>query len=145
MVSNERKAHLQKLQSVSLTPILQEESTDAIASTSHTCASQKNVSDQMDVSSKLRLTLLKCLEGILIKAKQLLSMKGALAFAPGQSLEARMVLSYSGKPPHMVTPKKNGDFSCDGSCPNWKSLGICSHSVAGSGRNKWKASRISLS
>lgn len=41
-----------------------------------------------------------------------------------------MVLSYSGKTPHMVTPKKGGDFSCDSSCPNWKPMGICSHSVA---------------
>ena len=55
---------------------------------------------------------------------------GAIAPAPGQPSEARMVLSYSGKTPHMVTPKKIGDFSCDSSYPNWKSLGICSHSVA---------------
>ena len=41
-----------------------------------------------------------------------------------------MVLSYSGKPPHLVTPKQTGDFSCDSSCSNWKLLGICSHSVA---------------
>ena len=63
-------------------------------------------------------------------AKKLMETDGAIAPAPGQLPEARMVLSYSGKPPHMVTPKRNGDFSCDSSCPNWKSLGICSHSVA---------------
>ena len=47
-----------------------------------------------------------------------------------------MVLSYSGKMPHMVTPKKGGDFSCDSNCPSWKSMGICSHSVAVAEVNK---------
>ena len=42
-----------------------------------------------------------------------------------------MVLSYSGKSPHMVTPVKGGGFSCDSNCANWKSLGVCSHSIAG--------------
>ena len=31
--------------------------------------------------------------------------------------------------PHLVTAKKNGQYACDNDCPNWKSLGICSHSV----------------
>ena len=30
----------------------------------------------------------------------------------------------------MAVPKKGGDFSCDANCPNWKSLGLCSHTVA---------------
>ena len=30
----------------------------------------------------------------------------------------------------MVTKKKTGQYCCDGTCPNWKSLGICSHTVA---------------
>ena len=47
-----------------------------------------------------------CLEGIWIKAKKLMETDGALVPAPGQLPEARMVLSYSGKPPHMFTPKK---------------------------------------
>ena len=29
-----------------------------------------------------------------------------------------------------MTCGKNGRYSCDSDCPNWKSLGICSHSVA---------------
>jgi len=40
-----------------------------------------------------------------------------------------MVLSYSGKVPHLVVSSKMGDFICDSNCPNWKGLGICSHSV----------------
>ena len=73
---------------------------------------------------------LTCVEGIFRKAKELLLKENAIVPAPGQSSEARMVLSYTSKVPHMVTPTKGGVFSCESSCPNWKSIGICSHSVA---------------
>jgi len=72
---------------------------------------------------------LKRLEGIWGKATQLLSSDGAIAPAPGQNSEARMVLSYSGKATHLVVSSKTGNFICDFNCPNWKGLGICSHSV----------------
>ena len=71
-----------------------------------------------------------CVEGIWTKATELLQKDNAIVPAPGQSSEARMVLSYSNKVPHMVTPTKAGGFSCDTNCPNWKSIGICAHSVA---------------
>ena len=29
-----------------------------------------------------------------------------------------------------MTRKKSGQYCCDGTCPNWKSLEICSHSFA---------------
>lgn len=67
------------------------------------------------------------LEGIRVKAKQLIDTEGAIVNAPGQPLEPR---SYGRKTPHMVTPQKGGNFSCDSSCPNWKSFGICSYSIA---------------
>ena len=41
-----------------------------------------------------------------------------------------MVLSRSGKRPHLILPCKGGRFKCDSDCLNFKSLGICSHSVA---------------
>ncbi len=41
-----------------------------------------------------------------------------------------MVISKSGKRPHLVTPKKNGSMTCDSDCPHYKSAGICSHVVA---------------
>lgn len=54
-----------------------------------------------------------------------------LPSAPGQESEARMVLSYSGKVPHMAVPKKGGEeFSCDVQCSNWKAMGICSDTLA---------------
>ena len=87
---------------------------------------QITTSSELSVDVSTAATLVNipitCLEGIWIKAKKLMETDGAIVPAPGQLPEARMVLSYSGKPPHMVTPKKNGDFSCDSSCPNWKSL-----------------------
>ena len=70
------------------------------------------------------------------KASKLVSDDTAIAPAPGQDSEARMVLSYSGKAPHLVTPKKGGDYSCDSSCPNWKAMGICAHCVAVAEINK---------
>ena len=142
MSQDQRKAHLGKLQSVSLSMMVEEQPPDTMASTSQTCSSRENVNAALQISASSELSVdistasslvsipQKCLEGIWIKARQLLHTDGAIVAAPGQLPEARMVLSYSGKPPHMVTPQKNGDFSCDASCPNWKSLGICSHSVA---------------
>ena len=76
------------------------------------------------------------LEGIWTKASEQISTNDAIVPVPGQDSGARMVLSYSGKVPHMVTPKKRGEFSCDSSCPNWKSMGICAHSVAVAEVNK---------
>lgn len=72
---------------------------------------------------------LKCLEGIWGKATRLLNSDDAVAPAPGQKPETRMVLSYSGKTSHLVGFNKTGDFICDSNRPNWKGLGICSHTV----------------
>jgi len=41
-----------------------------------------------------------------------------------------MVVSHSGQWPHLVIPGKGGQFKCDEHCLNYKSLGICSHTVA---------------
>lgn len=84
----------------------------------------------LESASKQVNVPLNCLEGIWAKASQLMNNNNAIVLAPGQDPEACMVLSYSGKVPHMVTPKKGGEFCCDSSCPNWKAMGICSHTVA---------------
>ena len=52
------------------------------------------------------------------------------------SEEARMVLSRSGQRPHLVVPCKGGKYKCDPDCANFKSLGICSHSVVVAEVNK---------
>lgn len=72
-----------------------------------------------------------CIEAIWHKAAELLQTDSAMVPAPGQSPDARMVLSYSGKQPHLVVPsKKGGGFDCDTNCPSWKCLRFCSHTVA---------------
>ena len=54
----------------------------------------------------------------------------SIVSAPGYPKGSKMVKSTSGKRPHLVKCAKGGRFSCDSDCPNWKALGICSHSVA---------------
>ena len=61
------------------------------------------------------------------KASSLLTEPNAVVLAPGCDPCSRMVKSSSGQRPHMV---KTGQYCCDGTGPNWKSLGICSYSVA---------------
>ena len=82
--------------------------------------------DAVKVSACTNLPLT-CVEGMWMKAIKLLQEENAIVPAPGQSAEARMVLSSSSKTPHMVVPTKGGGFSCDSNCPNWKSMGLCAH------------------
>ena len=150
MTPEQRKNHLTKLESVALKSTIEGDALDPLCpelsnlteSTLPQLSSRSNDDSSVEVSpSGLSVDVsraatlvnvpIACLEGIIMdKSKKFLETDGAIAPAPGQLPEARMVLSYSRKAPHMVTPKKNGDFSCDPSSPNWKSLGICSHSVA---------------
>ena len=41
-----------------------------------------------------------------------------------------MVASRSGQRPHLVISGKGGQIKCDENCLNYKTLGICSHTVA---------------
>lgn len=125
MSPEQRKKHLSRLQSLTVA--------DHDSSQGGTASVTPSISAlSVDVSAVAQqLTIpLKCLEGMWAKAKELIGTEGAIASAPGQPQEARMVLSYSGKAPHLVIPNKGGNFSCDSSCPNFKSMGLCSHSVA---------------
>lgn len=121
MSSQQRKEHLLKLQSVSVKPLTS-------FSSSQMVVAHELPLDVETAAAQLNIPI-SCLEGIWSKASKLLVTDGALTPAPGQSSKARMVLSYSGRVPHMVVPKKNGEYSCDSNCPNWNSMGICSHCV----------------
>lgn len=78
----------------------------------------------------LRLPL-SAIQGIWKEASELGSDPTAISAAPGYGTECRMVISKHGKRPHLVSKGKPlGKFSCDNNCPNWKSLGLCSHVVA---------------
>ena len=61
------------------------------------------------------------------KARELLTDEKSICMVPGDNSKDCIVKSSSG---HIVTAKKTGQYACDGECPNWKSLGVCSHSVA---------------
>lgn len=70
------------------------------------------------------------LEPMCAKAKELTETDEAITLAPGQSPLVRMVLSRTGKRPHLVTPKRKGGFACDDGCPHYCSSGLCSHVIA---------------
>lgn len=87
------------------------------------------LSVDLDSFSDEVLTPLAVLKSIWKKAKDLLAKSNSICPAPGGKLDC-MVESYSGTHPHLVSAKKSGQFACDANCANWKSLNICSHSVA---------------
>ena len=136
MNSEQRKKHLHQLQheqvfdsfntSSLASKSISQESTPQIPPLS---VSVESASEQVNIP-------LNCLEGVWAKAVELINTSNAIVPAPGQDPEVRMVLSYSGKVPHMVTPNKGGEFCCDSNCPNWKAMGICSHTVAVAEVNK---------
>ena len=76
------------------------------------------------------ITPTEVLKAIWKKASELLHEPNSLSLAPGQDDKARVVKSYSESRPHLVTRKRSGQYTCDDKCPNWRSLGICAHSVA---------------
>ena len=82
------------------------------------------------------ITPVEVLKAIWRKAYELLHEPNSVLHAPGQGDNTRMVKSYSGSRPHLVSRKKNGQYACDSMCPNWRSLGICAHSVAAAEDNK---------
>ena len=132
MNSQQRQKHLSKVHSAVLSDIQISESNSVLHSSSFSSCTTANDDLSVDASTAAKSTNLPitCVEGIWNKAKELLQKENAIVPAPGQSSEARMVLSYSSKVPHMVTPTKGGGFSCDSNCPSWKSVGMCAHSVA---------------
>ena len=102
----------------------------------HTTLPSSSVSEDKLLSvavndfSALVITPVEVLKAIWRKAYELLREPNSISRAPGQGDNARMVRSYSGSRPHLVLHKKSGQYACDNMCPNWKSLGICAHSVA---------------
>ena len=124
MTAQQRQRHLSWVHSVSLMEA------DDTSSHSNMRRGDGKLSMDAETLAKSSNLPIACVEGILNKASELLHKENAIVPAPGQSSEARMVLSFSSKMPHMVVPTKGSGFSCDNNCSNWKSIGLCSHSVA---------------
>ena len=88
-----------------------------------------SISNEQFHSDDLKIPLTS-IKGIWKKAEELLVQPDTTVAAPGCEKGSKMVKSKSGKQPHLVKCGKGGRISCDNDCPNWKSLGICSHCVA---------------
>ena len=145
MTESQRRAHLDKVATSEIEPSATSStlfscSTETIApplthsdsnarqslSTSSSSTPRQLSVDMTSVAAEVTIPQ-PCLQGIWKKAEELLNSQGSITAAPGNSEEARMVLSRSGQRPHLVVPCKGGKYKCDPDCANFKSLGICSH------------------
>ena len=75
------------------------------------------------------------IEGIWSKAELLLSTPQAMVKIPGGGPKDRFVLSASRSEPHQVKARRGSDYKCDDKCLHYKSVSICSHTVAVSQSN----------
>jgi len=90
----------------------------------------------MPLSSRLSIPSA-AIKGTANKAAEILQEDSAITNAPGHPGNAKMVISHSGKRPHLVLPKKkSGGLSCDDDCPQYKSAKLCSHVVAAAQYNR---------
>ena len=65
------------------------------------------------------------------KLKHLLPVKHSVVPAPGFGEDEKMVKSHSGSAPHLVTIDQNTwQYKCDDKCLQYKSVSVCSHTVA---------------
>ena len=97
MTTAQRETHLRRFASASLSDV-----TDDAAD--HHISLGRSVSSTLSVEWK--------------KASELLKTDNAIVPSPGSSEGAKLVLSYRGNKPHLVTPNKGGGFRCDSDCPN---------------------------
>ena len=137
MSIQQRQQHLQKFSNASVSDVshssLTDDAQDTVLATECLGRDLSPISELSvsvhDVVDAVRIPL-NCLEGIWSKAAELLRTENAIVSAPGVGGGSKFVLSYSGRKPHLVVPKKGGAFACDNECPNWKALSTCAHSVA---------------
>ena len=131
MSTKQREQQLKKFTNASLVDVsLENSDADPPITIGRNCGAVSGLSVCVDDFAEAVRVPRNCLDGIWHKALELIKTNGAIVSAPGFEGNAKYVLSYHGKKPHLVLPKKNGAFSCDGECPNWKSMGICAHCVA---------------
>ena len=144
MSRDQRSKHLKKISTISVSDtndFSTEDCADSFTMTSPTHGStMKSSTHGSAMKSSLSADIMclapyiglpvAALEAMCAKAKELTETDGAITLAPGQSPLARMVLSRTGKRPHLVTPKRKGGFACDDDCPQYCSSGLCSHVIA---------------
>ena len=121
MTKLQRKTHMKKVSASTLVP------SEARRCSLSVTAEQCHSGDQKVPFASI--------QGIWRKAEKLITEPNAIVPAPGFNEGVMMVLSRSGKRPHLVKCGKGGRVSCDSDCPNWKSLNICSHCVVAAETN----------
>ena len=148
MSSSQREAHVKRVLSVPLESKVAAPRVSSLSKKAHesiielskpSCSRQlftaqdtKKVDLSVDVSSFADSVAVPktVLCAIWNKATELLNDSESICRPPGCNAKDRLVKSSSGLRPHLVTFKKGGQYACDNECPNWKSMGVCSHSVA---------------
>ena len=73
--------------------------------------------------------------GIWLKASDLASDPETIAKVPGGNTKDRFVLSKSNTQPHHVKGNSNAEYTCDDRCLHYKSISICSHTIAAAHSN----------
>ena len=130
MSEKQREGHMKKVSATKVLPQSEHSADEGSSATQSTSSLGRPVSVDVNVVAAKVSVHLDCLKGIWKKAEELLQSPTSMSPAPGQPESARMVISRGGKRPHLVVPSKGGRFKCDSDCINFKSLGICSHSIA---------------
>ena len=123
MTSQQRKKHLDRIfhtQSITTSSLDPPSVESSLPSSSPQLSSALSV-DVQEFASNVTIPLA-CLQGIWTKATELLLNTGSTVPAPGHPTESRLVLSRSGKCPHLVIACKTGVFKCDSDCANLESV-----------------------
>lgn len=153
MTPAQRQAHLKRLSSLTVgskvkAPRFNSLSKIAVQSDKPCCSRQLfQPSQQREIQKRTNLSVsvgdfsdsviipAAVLDAIWSKAGDIISDSMAMCAVPGGHQKDRIVESSSSLTPHVVSAKKSGQYSCDDKCPNWKSLRVCSHSVAAAEEN----------
>ena len=143
MTPQQRKKHLQKVATTLPKELSWSETTSVTAV--QTVADSCMLSVKLDnVTTQVKKILAAALEGKWKKACELLTSENSIVPAPGHPKEARMVASQTGLRPHLVTKGKDTMYHCDSECANYRSLKICSHTVAVAESNGELAAFVAL-
>ena len=135
MKPEQHQAHLRKVATASVNTSTKLTETGSSSSLTKDVSPLSLSLDVSSVSEGIAVPL-PCLQGIWNKDTELLNTSRAVTSASGHPEEAKMVMSSSGQRPHLVLPCKGSRFKCDSDCLNFKSLGICSHTLVVAELNK---------
>ena len=144
MTREQRTRHLKRVHRVLLSDVMKKDDVAYISDISASSHASTSEEEEVSVSSLSKQLVsiaphlglpAAAIEAIARKASEILKVEGAIVPAPGHDSTARMVISKSGKRPHLVLPKKNGGMACDEDCPQYKSAGLCSHIIAAAQHN----------